>query len=40
MQDLEERVSLDMAAAAAGVKHVKVLTIHGTGEHCYPEWHC
>jgi hypothetical protein len=32
MQDLEERVSLDMAAAAAAVKHVKVLTIHGTGE--------
>lgn len=32
MQDLEERLSLDMAAAAAGVKDVKVLTIHGTGE--------
>jgi hypothetical protein len=30
-QDLEERLSLDMAAAAAGIKDVKVLTVHGTG---------
>lgn len=35
-EDLEERLSLDMAAAAAAVKHVKVLTIHGTADKVIP----
>lgn len=36
LQDLEERLSLDMAATAAAVKHVKVLTIHGTADKVIP----
>jgi pimeloyl-ACP methyl ester carboxylesterase len=36
LQDLDERVNLDMAAAAASIKRSKVLTIHGTADSVIP----
>jgi pimeloyl-ACP methyl ester carboxylesterase len=36
LQDLDERLNLDMAAAAASIKHSKVLTIHGTADSVIP----
>ncbi|WIA12355.1 hypothetical protein OEZ85_012405 [Tetradesmus obliquus] len=35
-EDLDERMNLDMAAAAAGIKRSKVLTIHGTADSVIP----
>jgi pimeloyl-ACP methyl ester carboxylesterase len=36
MKDLDERVNLDMAAAAASIKRSRVLTIHGTADSVIP----
>ncbi|KAF6261303.1 Alpha/Beta hydrolase protein [Scenedesmus sp. NREL 46B-D3] len=35
-EDLDERVSLDMAAATAAIKRSRVLTIHGTADSTIP----
>ena len=36
VQDLDCRLSLDMQAAVAKIKHSKILTIHGTGDTVIP----
>lgn len=36
MQDLQERVTLDMAPYCAAIKNSKVLTIHGTADSTIP----
>ena len=35
-QDMQQRLSIDMAAAAASIQHSHVLTIHGTADRTIP----